>query len=1054
MEKNKHRSWVMLCFILLGICGSLPSLAQNKIKVSGTVLDSAGSSPIPGVSIQVQGTKVATQTKPDGKFTIEADPNGVLIFSFIGYGKQTVAINNKTSLLIRLSSTDQKLNEVVVLAYGQQKKVAVTGAVASVSGKDLRQSSSASLTGALAGRLPGLSAVMASGQPGRDDATLYLRGASTVNGKDPLILIDGVPRDNLRTLDANEVESISILKDASATAVFGVRGANGVILITTRRGSPGKTELSFSLDQSMNSFTTEPGRIHSLEYMEMYNRAAANDKLVSPYTEKVMEKFRNPLAGLDPNDPDYEKKKQLREYIYPDHDYFREYISKYSPQTRANLNLTGGTDKATFFANFAYIHQGGNLKTEPKSQLGYDPSVKMDRFNFRANLDYKLTNSLKAILNIASYIEKVNMPSSNTYPGSSTDWMINDIMYQARTIRPFTPGPLTLPGYGAPENAQVYPDYLDRSAFEVINRQGFRNELRSNLNSTLGVEWDLSKLITKGLTIKGMISYDAKSTSAMQGSKYEPLYLAYVNYDKDELTYGTKKASDDRLSIGKAVDSRYNINMQASINYNRTFGKHSVGGMFLGQRDFWEASDGVIPFNVIGMAGRAQYNYDNRYFAEFDMGYNGSEQFAPKKRYGFFPAVSGAYVISNENFLKGNDILSLLKLRASYGKVGSDKISDTRFLYQSDITTSTGGGPLSGSIAGTVNQKLLGNENITWETAVKQNYGVDFELFKNLTVTFDYFFENRKDILITRGMVPVIQGVPLGYIPKVNMGVVDNQGYELEVTYRKNLTKDLYVRLTGNYSRNNSIVRNRDEAMRSDDYAYRYRATGFRLNQNFGYKIDYSNGNGYFNTQKELDEYLAHTTYSFGKPGLGDFKYIDLNGDGVIDAKDVAPVKYSNIPGTVYGANLNLGFKGWELTIFFQGVGRFSSQYGDQGVYENTKEGSYYDYHKTAWTPERYAAGEKITYPALHINSNPNQNANDFFIQDRSYLRLRTLELAYNLPANWLKPMRMKAIRVYIGAQNPFLWSNLHTTHLDPENSSPLAYTITKTYNIGLSTTF
>jgi TonB-linked SusC/RagA family outer membrane protein len=857
----------------------------------------------------------------------------------------------------------------------------------------------------------------------------------------------------MRTIDANEVASISILKDASATAVFGVRGANGVILITTKRGAPGKAELNFSLDQSMSAFTREQERLHSVEYLEMRNQALVNDGMPKKFSDEVIEKYRNPLAGLDPNDPDYEKKKTARLYMYPDHDYFREYIARYSPQTRANLNITGGTDKASYFANVGYIHQGGNLKQEPASKLGYDPSFKMDRFNFRSNLDYKITNTLKAFLNIASYIEKVNMPSAGTYPNSSTDWMMRDIMYQARSVLPITPGPVTLDGYGAPAGMVVAPDYLDRNAFEVINRQGFRNELRSNLNSTVGMEWDMSKLVTKGLSIKGMISYDSKSTSAMQGSKWEPLYYANVDYDTDELSYSVKKSTDDRLSVNKGVDSRYNINMQASINYNRAFGKHNVSGMVLGQRDYWESTGGDIPFNVIGMAGRAAYSYDNRYFAEFDMGYNGSEQFSPKKRFGFFPAVSGAYVISNENFLKGNNVLTTLKLRASYGKVGSDKMGDTRFLYLSDITTSTTGGP-SASLGGVVTQRLLANENVTWETSTKQNYGIDLEVFKSLSLSFDYYFENRSDILITRGMVPIIQGVPLGNVPKVNMGRVDNQGYELELGYNKQINKNWGIHVRGNYARNNNVVKYNDEAMNGTDYAYRYRSTGFRIGQNFGYKIDYSNGNGYFNTQKELDEYLATTSYGFGKPGLGDFKYIDLNGDGVVDNKDMAPIKYSSIPGTVYGASLNVAYKGWDFTVFFQGIGRFSSGYAEQGVYETTTQGTYFDYHKHAWTAERYANGEKITYPALHTVANTNQVANDFFIQDRSYLRLKTVELAYSLPSSWLKPIRMKATRLYISAQNPYLWDKQQTTHLDPENSDPLGYTITKTYNIGLNTTF
>jgi TonB-linked SusC/RagA family outer membrane protein len=704
--------------------------------------------------------------------------------------------------------------------------------------------------------------------------------------------------------------------------------------------------------------------------------------------------------------------------------------------------------------NGVYLHQGGNLKTEPESVLGYDASSWMDRYNFRANLDYKITSNLKAFLNIGSYIEQVNMPAAWLY-GGDTHWMISDLMYQAQTILPITPGPTTIDGYGVAPGQIVDPGYMDRSAFEIMNRFGYRNEVRSNLNSSFGLDWDLSETVTEGLSIKGMISYDSKATTAMQGSKSERLYLANVNYETDELSYAIKRSDESLLSLVKGADSRYNINLQGSVNYKQQFGKHDVGGLVLVQRDNWESTLGEIPFNVLGVAARATYGYDNRYLAEVNMGYNGSEQFAPSHRFGFFPAVSAGWVVSNEAFMQPfSNVVSNLKFRASYGKVGNDRMGNARFLYQDNITM--GGGPLGSLGLGQgVNQGLLGNPNISWEVAEKQNFGVDFGLFGDLNISFDYFVENRSQILISRGTIPELQGVPLGNIPKANLGRVDNRGYEIELTYNKSLSKDFSLTVRGNFGYNHNTVKFVDESMRDDTYAYQYRSTGYALGQQWGYKIDYSNGNGYFNSQQELDAYLAKTAYGFGVPRLGDFIYQDLNGDGTIDAKDEAPIKYTSIPGITYGFSLGLRYKGFDFTAFFQGVGRYSSMFGSpQGVYEYIIRGTYFGYHKTAWTPERYASGEKITYPALSTHTTTNHRANDFFIMNRAFTRLKNIELAYTLPARSLTKIGVQELRLYVSGQNLITWDHLPLNHLDPENVGSIDYPVTRMANIGVNITF
>lgn len=1028
---------------------------EALIDVRGTVTDEKGD-PLPGVSILVKGTQRGTTSDIDGKFQLDVDDaNALLVFSFVGFVTQELTAGNRSDLQIVLKEDPKSLEEVVVVGFGQQKKVSVTGAVSVVTADEIKQTSSASLAVALAGKLPGLAAMQSGGgQPGRDDAIMYLRGAATLNATAPLILIDGVPRDNIRTIDPNEVETISVLKDASATAVFGVRGANGVIIITTKRGSSTKTEFSVTAEQTFTSLTREPERLTSWDYMELRNEAFSNDKLPILYPENVIDKYRDPLAGLDPNAPDYENQRRIREYMYPNHDYYREFFRRYSPQTRINIGARGGTDKINYFVNGTYLHQGGNLKTEPKSTLGYDPSSWMDRYSFRSNLDYQMTPFLKSFLNIGAYIEEVNMPAAWLYGGNDTNWMMRDLFYQAQTILPITPGPVTIDGFGVAPGQIVDPGYMDRSAFEIMNRMGYRNEIRSNLNSTFGMELDLGKIVTPGLSVKGMVSFDSQANTAMQGRKSERLYLVNLNTDDDTFSYATKRPDESLLSLEKSASSRYNINIQGSINYNRTFAnKHDVGVMFLGQRDNWESTGGEIPFNVLGVAGRFTYAYDQRYLAEFNMGYNGSEQFSPARRYGFFPAASVGWVVSNERFMQEVDWLSSLKIRASYGKVGNDRMGSARFLYLDNITV--GGGPLSSLGQGRgINQGLLGNPNITWEVALKQNLGIDLQVFNDLSLSFDYFTENRSQILISRGLVPALQGVPIGNLPRVNMGEVENKGFEIEMTYNKAFNQNFLFTARGNFGMNRNNVVYVDEPARDNEYVEPYLRTGLPLQTNFGYKIDYSNGNGYFNSQEELSDYLGTTQYAFGTPRLGDFKYMDLNGDGVIDDKDISRIGWSRIPGITYGVTFNLNYKGFGVMAFFQGVGRYSQNYSAQGVHEHIIRGTYFGYHRTAWTPERYAAGEDITYPALSTLQNTNHVANDFFIMNKAFTRLRNAEISYEIPKRMLQGIGVKDMRLYVSGQNLFTWDKLRMDHLDPENTDSIGYPVTKTLNVGVNLTF
>ena len=1042
--------------LLLMVVGTGTALAQKTGRtITGKVLDE-NNQPMPGVTIVVDGTTKGTMTGPDGTFTLAEVPSGLtVIVSCIGYTNQVLP-EGKSNYVVSLVPDSEMLEETVVVAFGQQKKLSVTGAISTVASADLRKTTSTRLDNALAGRVTGLTSMQSGGgQPGVDGATMYLRGAATTNGKSPLILVDGVERDNIRTIDMNEVESISVLKDASATALYGVQGANGVILIQTRKGQKGKAQLNISVDQSWTSFTKEPSRLHSWEYCELRNEALMNDRQAPEFSEETIAKFRNPLLGLDPSSPDYDNQVAIRKAVYCDNDYYRMYLKSNTPQTRANANISGGTDFVNYFVNVGYIHQGGNLNTESPDYLGYDPQCYMNRLSLRSNLDFHITKNLTASLNIASYAENVNMPAVGDLYRGDQSWMITDIIYQSQTILPISPGPVTDPRFGGVSDGVVGYNYLDRSAYEIINRRGFHTNKRKNLNTQFSVNWDLGELVTKGLSVNGMAAYDTYNIGVLEGRKKERVYNVRVDYDSETLSYSSSNGDKiEPLTMTSSRLSNYQIYVQGSINYARTFGKHNVTAMATAYRRFWEGTSADIPYNVLGTAARATYSFDDRYLVEGNLGYNGSEQFAPSKRFGLFPSGSIGWIASNESFLKGNKYLTWLKFRASYGLVGNDSMGGLRFLYQDDNKIQSGNGFVQGLGGKIVKEGLIGNKSITWELSKKMNLGVEIGLFKDFRINVDYFTEKRDQILLKRRTVPSFQGVSSDYIPRVNMGKVDNHGVDVEVSYSHTFNRDFSISSRVNFGFNDNTAIELDEPMRSEEYAYQYHEEGFRLGQEFGYLIDWdSPGNGYFTSQDEIDNYYP---YGFGgKPRVGDFVYKDVNGDGVIDQKDLSPIGYSTtVPGLNYGISLGLNFKGIDFNVLFSGLGRYSKYYSGQGVVEWTKQGTYFDWTRNGWTEERYKNGEKITYPAISTTKTVSHTENDFFIQNRSFLRLKNIELGYTLPERFLSKVGVKALRVYVSGQNMFVWDNLRITHVDPEQNNSYGYPITKNVTLGLNINF
>lgn len=1090
---NHQKHFIALCIALLLGLVSLPAAWGETISVvSGEVTDQEGE-PVIGATVREAGTSNATATDFDGNFTLKLLSSKAQIeISYIGCKTVTIPVT-KSHINVVLESTATDLDEVVVVAYGQQKKVTVTGSVAAVGASEIKKSSEPNLAATLAGKLPGLTAMQQSGAPGEDDVKMFLRGAATTNGTSPLILVDGIPRTSMSEIDPNEVQSISVLKDASSTAVFGVRGANGVILITTRRGEEGKVNVHGQVTYSMQKFNYWPESRHSYEFARLANEAALNDGAVPEYSEEQIALYDLWKTGGS-DDP-------ATRYWYPDTDWGKVYLKDHSNMVQANVNLSGGTKKLKYFASAGYVYQGGMYKTESKDALGYDPQSKMNRYNIRTNLDYKFNSWISASLDVSSYIKKTNQAAANM-AGANTA----GLRWAALTSKPTVPGPLTPEGNA--ENGFIVSDgnnsdgtaryhyvkgnrviqddklSLAQSAYGQLNRSGYKLLTEASANAIGTLNFNLDQ-VTKGLSARGLISFETYALQLTMGSKDFSGYRYNLNpggYDHPVFTMEGNSEDDGQLALSRADQSRWFMNVQAQINYNRTFNNvHDVTGMVLFQRDEKENILGSIPYKMIGLAGRFTYAYDSRYLAELNVGYNGSEQFAPGHRFGFFPAFSIGWVASNEKFMQPvneSGILTRLKFRASMGKVGNDELyagadeltrQKHRFLYLDNISKIDYIYHLQsyimtpGSLAfrqdgiGVIYEGLVGNPDIHWETAWKQNYAVDLTLFRNLDLTFDWFYEKRSDVLITRNTIPAIGGLTTTQLPRSNFGKVKNYGFELTGRYSFFVNRNVDFFLSGNLSYAKNTVIDFDEVYLGDEYAYPYRAEGFSIGQRWGYLIDRRvipekglDGTGFFNTDDQITQ--SGLTYSIGQPKRGDFVYQDLNGDDIIDEKDIAPIGYSDLlPRISYGVTFGGNAYGFDFSVMVQGVGKYSRYFGSQVMYENYGTIFFNDMCDNRWSEPRYEAGEKITHPRLSLLDTPSHLANDYYTMDASYVRLKNITIGYTLPQKLTKKIGMNSVRVYFSGDNIHTWNKLRTKIIDPEQSDFSAYPLMRTFTAGLS---
>ena len=1046
-----------LCCMASGAMPGDIQVTQQQQQIKGTVLDEMGE-PIIGATVLIEGGS-ATQgviTDIDGNFTISVAAQTRLVISYLGY--QTVIVEAQDGMTVTMTPDAVTLQGVEVVAYGVQKKVTVTGALSSVKSEDLTRTPVSSVNNVLAGQLTGVTTVQYSGEPGSDAATIFVRGQGTWNDSSPLVQVDGVER-SMSDIDPEDIESITVLKDASATAVFGVRGANGVVLITTKRGEEGKAKVDISTSFSALAPTKMVEQASSYDYARFYNQMQLNDfdassgaSFTPMFSDAVMQKF------LDGSDPIRFPSTKWAEYAMKD----------MTLQTKHNVNISGGTKSMRYFVSAGLMTQGGLFKEFGQD---YDYGYQYNRFNYRANLDLDVTKTTTVSFNVAGNTSNADKP--NTGQGSSGLIMT---MYQAT--------PFSSPGIIDGKFISTSTDYSDGVTLPFVGGNGltyFGNGGIGDVSAVNGghISTNINKLqmdlqlqqkldfITKGLLFKVKGSYNSQFNVVKEGTVTKATYYPIL-LDNGSIGYrkqGENGMQDYRESTNKARDWYF----EASLGYNRTFGDHTVSGLLLynQSKNYYPSTYSDVPRGYVGLVGRVTYDYKNRYMAEFNIGYNGSENFHPDRRFGTFPAGSVGWVVSDEPFFKPiNKVISFLKLRASWGLVGNDRIGGSRFMYMADpyvvsenqYLVRNGNGYNFGLDNATLfmgaYEQAKNNPDVSWEKAFKQDYGFDmYFLNDRLRTTFDYYREHRTNILLQDMTAPSYIGFA---VPYANLGIVDSWGWELALKWNDKVGKDFRYWASVNLSYNQNEIVEMKEAPLNNEYQYQ---KGHRLGARSMYQ--------FFRFYDSDTPRLYQET--FGKPYPqqlvelkdGDAVFVDLDGDGVITPNDMTrDLGYTDDPQYIIGLNLGCNYKDLEFNMQWTGAWNVSRMIEDMfripfKSRTGNSDGGLLQYHLNhTWTPD--APGQGYEYPRATWNNGVNNNYQDcaLYEKDAKYLRLKTISVAYNLRFPLLKKLGMSHMQVSLSGYNlltftPFLWG-------DPETrtSSSPSYPLQKTYTLSLKFNF
>ena len=1052
-----------------GRTAKVQATQNHKITVSGTVLDKTTNDPLIGVSVVVKGVANAgTITDMDGKFTLKLPyAEAPLVFSYLGYQPQEIVPGAKKELTVLLQEDTKALQEVVVVGYTKQRKETMIGSVATITTKDLTQSPTANINNALAGRLPGLIVNQyAGGEPGVDQSELFIRGKATYGNQSAIVIVDGIERD-MSYLAPDEIETFTILKDASATAAYGIRGANGVIVITTKRGKAAeKATVNLKASIGINQPIGFPEYLGSADYATLYNEARLNDAKMTGadisslnlFSQQAIDNFRR--AKGDNSDG-----------LGYDWDYY-DFAFKPGLQEDVSLSIRGGTDKVRYYVLANYFSQGGNYKYSNAGE--YDSQPKVTRYYFRSNIDININRYLSTRLDLGARITDRNAPGTTA----------GRLMTICATQPPYLP--ILVEENAHPQNEEyiqqnprgmLYGDNIYRyNLLGELSRTGYLNEKNTYLNGSFAMNLDM-EFLTKGLKAEVMFSYDAsegrwinrKLDTYKDGYREYPKYATFMPIEGSDAymagghytgAYKTGNKYDIDQTIGNgfshnASDGRTYI--QARLDYNRLFSnRHEVTAMLLANRGNRTVNN-ELAYHSQGITGRFAYYYNQKYLMEFNFGYNGSENFAPGKRYGFFPAGSIGWVVSEEEFMKKASWIDFLKVRASYGLVGSDNVS-SRFPYLAFYGGGSGydfGNNFGTNVGGT-SEGNLANANLTWEKARKLNVGIDFTtLNQRLALTIDAFYEYRFDI-ITDMNSDGIMGYPdiVGKDAALqNLGEVSNRGVDIELSWNDKIGKDFryYIRPNLTFSRNR--LEYKAEVARKNSWR---KETGKRLYENFVYVFDH-----FVADQEEADRLNKIGYQPWGQLIPGDVVYKDLDRNGVIDDEDRTAMGNPRSPELMFGIPFGFQYKNFDFSVLLQGATKSSILLNGAAVFdfpqfEQDKIGRVKKMHLDRWTPETAATAK---YPALHYGTHDNnKNGNSsLFLYDASYLRLKNVEIGYNVSPKLLRKFHVQQARIYVQGLNLLTFDKLGDVDIDPETKSGDGaswYPIQKVFNFGIDITF
>ncbi|MFT4204836.1 MAG: TonB-dependent receptor [Chitinophagaceae bacterium] len=1033
-------AFAMLFFIL----NSCPLMAQNPsnkevIDIGGKIVDKLGQ-PIKEVQVVNRRTGKVVLTDDKGVYSIGAVQGDSLTASLVGYHSYDWVFKDRIVLDIVLEANEGSLGDVVVVGYGQQKKISLTGAQSSVDLEDIKQPV-ANLSASLAGRVAGLVGVQRSGLPGSNAADVWIRGIATFNGSagnsaSPLIIVDGVQGRDLNAFDPEDISSFTILKDAAATAVYGAQGANGVMIITTKKGKVGKTALMFNYNQGILAFTKLPKLASAEQYMRLRNEAEdATDGFSAEYTEAYIDSTLSPTGDRN---------------VYPNVDWMDAIFKNTAMNRRMNFSARGGGEHAQFYTSLAYYEESSLLRTD--ALANYKSDTRFRRYNFTSNVDMDWTSTTHFQLGVQGYI------TNTSYPGVDPDDAFGDVMTATPVLFPTMYRDATgtyVPAINS-DNSQPNP-------YAEITQTGYQDIFGNQLYTNATITQKLDFLL-KGLSVHGTFSYDGYNTNTTARTRSRSTYTIDKSdpYNDDgTLNLTLLNSGSDALSYSYSNGGHKQFYMETGVNYDNTFGDHHVTGMVLFNRKsytehFSTTFLGSLPYRNQGIAGRATYGFRDRYFAEFDFAYNGSENFSPEHRYGFFPSISFGWVLSNEAFFKPlSNVFQFFKLRYSNGVIGDGSGGNRRFAYLTNITT--GGKGITFLKDGTTSSTYSGvnvtdyGVDLTWAKSHKQDVGLEFKTFNNnLSVVVDYFNEHRTGVFLQRGSFPAYLGFQ--YTPYGNLGVINNRGFDGTLESGNIQWGQTTWNIRGTFSYNKDKVIENDEP--TQEYPYLSKK-GRNYLSDYGYVAE-----GLFQSQAEIDNHADQTT--IGDPRVGDIKYKDLNGDGVINTYDMTRIGNGDVPNWVYGLGFNVTYRGFYFGVFFQGIHGADRQISGDGIipFNNSngaERSNLFAIAEDRWTEDNHA--EHPFYPRLSYGSTSGGNANNnqtstWWEKSIDFIRFKSADIGYNFPSNTFQHIGVKTARIYFQGVNLLYWSSFKLWDPELDTSNGTVYPNTRTFSVGIQANF